>query len=158
MNIKRGLFRLWLVLSAVFVIVVLTFSFNNVKQEFDKGQLLSEIPENAEAMVPVYCYQTRGAIKADYTLDSGQSEERPWDKCWYGMKKFRALFPEYKDLDEEQLTTQMYTAVKIPLYPARPWETLGGITAFAFGVPLGLLAIGAALAWALSGFTRPKET
>ena len=62
MNIKRGLFRLWLVLSVMFVTTVFVFTYSSMKSEFDKSSLLAAIPANDEVMIPVSCYQTLSLI------------------------------------------------------------------------------------------------
>ncbi|MCA2410957.1 hypothetical protein GYN07_06890 [Rhizobium leguminosarum bv. viciae 248] len=157
MNIKRGLFRLWLVLSVLFATTVFVFTYNSIKSEFDKSSLLAGIPANAEAMIPVSCYQARGALKVDFELATGETEKKPWERCWYRPKKFRVLFPEYQDIDDEQLVTKTYMEAKVPLYPAHPWQTLGGIALFAFGIPLGFLIVGGSLIWAFSGFAGQSK-
>ncbi|MBY5837091.1 hypothetical protein J3P71_09375 [Rhizobium leguminosarum] len=157
MNIKRGLFRLWLVLSVMFAIAVFVFTYDSIKREFEKSSLLAEIPANDEEMIPVSCYQTRGTRKVDFELAPGVTEAKPWERCWYGLKKFRALFPEYKDIDDEQLVTKTYLEANVPLYPARPWQALGWITLFAFGIPLGFLIVGGSLVWAFAGFIRQSK-
>ncbi|KZS51343.1 hypothetical protein FHT72_003493 [Rhizobium sp. BK077] len=157
MNIKRGLFRLWLVLSVMFVTTVFVFTYSSMKSEFDKSSLLAAIPANDEVMIPVSCYQTRGSLKVDFELATGITEKEPWERCWYELKKFRVLFPEYKDLDDEQLVTKTYIEAKVPLYPARPWQALGWIALIAFGIPLGVLIAGGSLVWALFGFAGQSK-
>src|SRR5262249_38165136 len=40
--------------------------------------------------------------------------------------------------------------------PPAPWVTLGWWAAIAFGIPLGVRAVGASLVWAFSGFAAKR--
>ncbi|AYM12289.1 hypothetical protein At1D1108_26630 [Agrobacterium tumefaciens] len=158
MNIKRGLFRLWLVLSILFAIAIFAMGYSQIKAEFDKGALLAEILSHDLIHIPVLCAQTRGKLDEDYFLQSGDEVKRPWQTCWYKMPSFRALFPEYKDMSDEDLATKTYEEVGRPLTPPKPWQTLAGFAGLAFGLPLAVLVIGSAFVWAFSGFSRPRAS
>lgn len=95
-NVRGGLFRLWIVLATVWAIVVCSVSFRNVRDEFKKAESMRKI--NAMGFkpdLPVDCASARGQA-GDYRRDEKKN------LCWYDMRKFRVLFPEYKDLDERQ--------------------------------------------------------
>lgn len=156
MNVVRGLFRLWLVLSALFSIAVFLLSYDTIKSEFDKKSALDEIPSNDLIHIPVLCSKTRGSLDVDYFLEIGDTEEQPWQTCWYKLPTFRTLFPEYKDMSAEDLATKTYAEVGRPLTPPRPWQTLAGAAGMAFGFPLVVFIIGSAFVWAVSGFSRHK--
>jgi len=69
------------------------------------------------------------------------------------MADFRRLYPEYNDLTDDVLTQKMYEKANRPLKaPAEPWWFLGQAISVAVIVPLFVLLLGSALAWALSGF------
>ena len=70
------------------------------------------------------------------------------------MPKFRVLYPEYKDMDNEELSTKMYERIGRPnqIHPVRPWMTVLQVAGIALGVPLGLFVVGSALFWAGAGF------
>ena len=147
MNWRRGLFRLWIVGSALFVLAVAFVSYGDIKKEFDAAALMDEI-KDYEQLVPVLCADARGA--ADFIGVN--------DNCWYAMSKFRRLYPEYNDLSDNELTRKLYTARGVEFHDLpKPWVTLGTWAGIAFSIPLVVLVLGASLVWAFSGFaaTRP---
>ncbi|WP_017993800.1 hypothetical protein [Rhizobium leguminosarum] len=158
MNIKRGLFRLWLVCGLLFAATVMFLGYDRINEEFSKSNLLAEIPANASALIPVSCKDARGALGVDYELDKGVTKTIPGSLCWYMIAKFRTNFPQYADLSDEDIVTKTYADVGVPLYPVHPWRTLLGTIGFAFGVPFVFLVVGGAFVWAFSGFSRPKAS
>jgi len=135
-NIRRGLFRLWVVASLLFLIWLGWLSYDEIRSEFKYASL----------GLPADCGKARGSSGKDYEEDGGL--------CWYDQSKFRKLFPEYKDLSDEDLSDKLYAGTGLPHRPARPWAKLLGTLGFATGVPLAALALGWSLIWALSGFCR----
>lgn len=158
MNIKRGLFRLWLVCGLLFAAAIMFFSYERIATEFQKSNLLAEIPANDKALIPVTCKHARGALGVDYELDSNATVKDPEALCWYHIDNFRSNFPQYAERADEEVVTITYSDAGVPLYPAHPWRALFGAVGFAFGVPVFFLVIGSAFLWALSGFSRPKNT
>jgi hypothetical protein len=151
MNLRRGLFRLWIVGSALFVLAVAFVSYSEIKKQFDAAALMHVLKAN-EVAVPVLCADARGTANADYFIEHN-------DNCWYAMSKFRRLYPEYKDLSDNELTRKLYPARGLPAPNGlpNPWATLGTWASIAFGIPLAVLALGASLLWALSGFADERQ-
>lgn len=97
----------------------------------------------------------------DYTTKYGR-DPGPWDlyatpdsseTCWYGLSKFRPLYPEFQKLSDEELTRKLYADNGQPIHELpNPWMTLGYTAGFAFGIPLVVLILGASLVWGFSGF------
>ena len=75
MNITRGLFRLWLIFSAVFVIAVGAISFSDIKKKFDKASM--DFSQHGTLLLPVDCSAARGTENADYTTDTSSA----YPKC-----------------------------------------------------------------------------
>jgi hypothetical protein len=153
MNFQRGFFRVWVILSILFVIAVAIVSYTDVSREFEWASL--DFSSTSTVMVPADCKLARGKAGTDYDTPDRWNGYAP--HCWYQMPTFRRLFPEYGDLSDDVLTSKAYAKAGIELKPARPWRALGIALSIAFGVPLVVLALGAALGWAISGF-RPKPT
>lgn len=152
MNIKRGLFRLWIVCAVLYAAGTLLIGYQQISQEFNKG-LISEIPSYGQPEIPVYCKDARGnRSNLDYRLDEDATEQTPYTKCWYGLSRFRNIYPEYKDVSDEDLVKKTYTATGVLYAPPQPWIILSQWIGFAVGIPLIVLAIGAAFVWAFSGF------
>lgn len=154
MNIKRGLFRIWLVCSIFFVIGNIAFSYSFIRSEFVRDRMFRE----GGVLIPVKCGQARGELKTDYKLSEWKSEKLSYDSCWYSMGKFRTLFPEYRDLDDLDLIGKTYDAAGEAVYIPEPWQSLQQRAAIALGFPLGIFIIGFAFVWAFSGFARPKAS
>ena len=146
MNLRRGLFRLWLVGSALFVLAVAFVSYAPIKKEFDDVTKTTRVLTDERA-VGLLCSDARGTADADYLVSD--------DHCWYAMSKFRRLYPEHKDVadnDLSKLDPVLRIATKIS-----PWKTVGPWASVAFGIPLAVLALGASLLWALSGFAAERK-
>lgn len=148
MNAQRGMFRLWVVVSALFVIGVGAASYGGIRNEFkvantDYDALAKEA--GGTTLLPVDCAKARGTI-SDYSLKDGL--------CWYTTENFRRLYPEYQNLSNRALSDRIYTKADIPLRKAHPWEMVFNTAEFAFGVPLAILVLGFALRWAFAGFRK----
>jgi hypothetical protein len=140
LNVRRGLFRLWVLFAVLFIIVTGMLSYREVHQEF----FWHDPPKEWRPLLPVDCAQARGAEGPDYS----KSE----DLCWYETAKFQALYPEYRDLDERELSKRVYEKAGRPLKEMRPWRLMSERAGIALGVPLAVLILGWALLWAFSGF------
>ena len=148
MNIRRGTFRLWVILSVLFVIGVAAFSYSDIHTEFRKA----DTDWNAElakyggiSLVPADCEKTRGILGTDYTRDAD-------GVCWYEFSKLRSLYPEYKDIRDKELDKRLYAKAGKPLVVFHPWAKIAKAAAIAVGAPLAILDLGYALFWALAGF------
>ena len=178
MNLRRGLFRVWLVLSALFIIAVFAFSYDSLYQEF-KNKYFVWKPETFTLLLPTDCSDARGK-KSAYNMqqenalidaqakrdkaEGTKSEKMVFDYdyttsrddsfCWYELPKFRALFPEYKDLDDGTLGDKLYDKAGIPIKHYTPWMLLFKTLIFAIGIPLFVLVLGKSLLWAGTGFKK----
>lgn len=156
MNFRRGFFRLWILASVLFVIAVAFVVYEPIITSFKRAAESKSWPEVGLILLPVLCKDARGTSGTDYT-----GREGPWSdysaegKCMYKMADFRRLYPEYKDLSDNDLATKMYEKANRPLQPElEPWWALGQAVAIAAMVPLVVLLLGWAIAWTLSGFSR----
>ena len=140
MNFRRGFFRLWLLFSILFVIGTTAVFFRDVMSEFEKAALVA----NSILMVPVACSDARGKAGTDYEVFDDPSKT---SKCWYQVPKLRALFPEFKDLTDDQLSDRLYQKAGIQITPVSPWSLIMRAVSIAIGVPLLVLAVGSALGW-----------
>lgn len=148
MKIKRGLFRLWVIFLIIFSGITLLFSINSITQEFSTRTHI----EKGQLMVPINCALARGSLPNDY-IDNLEG-----NFCWYSLSKFRLLYPEYNDLNDEELTNKLYAKADIKVTSPKPWITLLKTLAFGFGIPIALLILGRLLIWAISGFRETSIT
>lgn len=158
MNFRRGFFRLWVLGSILFVIGVAATQYDLVASEFKRAKESKEWSEVGLILIPVHCKDARGVSNTDYT-----GREGPWNdystegQCMYKMADFRRLYPEYKDLSDNDLVSKLYKLANRPLRDdPQPWWLLGQAVAMALIVPLVVLLFGSAIAWALSGFRRKE--
>ena len=147
MNWRRGLLRLWIVGSVLFVIAVAFVGYSEIKQQFDEADW---VDVNGDREVPQLCGDARGVAGVDYT-ERGQRETT----CWYAMSKFRPLYPEYNNLSDEELSRKLYDYAD-PWFRHVPWATLETWASIALGIPLAVLVLGASLVWAFSGFAAKR--
>ena len=109
MNWRRGLFRLWIVGTVLFVIAVASINYPSIKAEFDT---VAHPPK----------------LVTDPKLIE-QLEAAPPDPINFGY-----LIPT-----------------------PNPWASVGTAVAIALGIPLAVLALGASLVWAFSGFAVKRH-
>ena len=148
-NIRQGIFRLWIVSSVLFVIGVGAISYGSISEEFR----VANTDWDAEAakyggwsLLPADCTKARGTAGIDY--DASQKD----GLCWYKTEDFRRLYPEYKDVSNSDLSEKLYAKAGRPLEHIHPWHKVMQTAGFAFGVPLAVLALGWSLLWAIAGF------
>lgn len=175
-NFRRGFIRLWAVASTLFAIGVSVVAGTVAWEQFERRDAIAKFEKSgAKRLFPVPCGQARGTAEQDYTPNVDKTG--PWNKyaqpgrytliappktsdnCWYTISKFRPLYPEYSDVEDEDLARRLYKAIGQPLPESpNPWFTLGWGLGIALGAPLGVLALGAALAWVLAGFVTKEGT
>lgn len=127
------------------MLIVAAVSFETVKEEFEKAASMKSLEAASWVPdVPVDCTGARG------------SEFRPEGSlCWYFMPEFRKRYPEYKDLNDNELPAKLYARAGVPLTPIRPWTLLAEKVGLAVLPPVAILLLGWSLIWALSGFAKP---
>jgi hypothetical protein len=146
-NIRKGLFRLWVVGSILFVVCVFGVSYTSLREEFriantNYDAIAKDL--GGYSLLPTDCAKARGTAASDY------SEAQ--NLCWYKIEDFRRLYPEYKDVSDKALSEKLYEKAGQPLKHVHPWESVGKIAGVAFGIPLVALLVGWSLLWAFSGF------
>lgn len=104
-NLRRGLFRLWIIFACLFVIAVGIASTQGIRDEFRKDSITNKW--GWALMVPVDCSEARGKVSTDYSKEKD-------GLCWYEMSKFRAQYTEYKDLKDDQLSDRLYEKAGLP--------------------------------------------
>src|SRR5437867_10460472 len=115
MNIRRGMFRLWVVSSALFVFGISAASYNTIRDEFRASSIDYDVifkQYSGDTLLPVDCRQARGVATTDYSLNKGS--------CWYTTAIFRRLYPEYKDVNDHDLSEKLYTKAGRPLTHPQP--------------------------------------
>jgi hypothetical protein len=131
-NVRRGMFRLWVVLSALYVVIVVAVSADDVIAEFKKPR---SVPVNYDS------------FPNDWVTPDGKpapSVHGPWEKDPVQSRQgglFDDLIPPRDRYD---------------LIPPRPWQLLLQTLAYALVPPAVLLIVGSALGWAFSGFRQPN--
>src|SRR5262249_15584052 len=133
MNLRRGLFRLWIVGTALFVLAIAFISYSEIKQQF------------AASLKPYTTFEVQ--------LSDGRTFEvqAPDEQTAAAMiKTMIEALPEGVVLDKPAKPLADVTFVPTP------WKSLGRWVSIAFGIPLAVLALGASLLWALSGFAATR--
>ena len=108
MNWRRGLFRLWLVFSALFIVAITVLALPSVRNEFERARLPLQWP--GHLLVPADCTKARGKIGVDY--------EQLGQLCWYKMEQFRAQFPEYNGLTDDDLSNRAFNKAGLSIKEA----------------------------------------
>lgn len=119
-------------------------NFDNLKHQARKFD-----PSTTKLMLPVDCsLATRGKLNTDYI------NNLEGDYCWYQISNFRKLFPEYKDLQDTELSEKLYKKANIKWESDNHlfWNALHNILIYGLGIPLLLLGFSFCIKWALAGF------
>jgi hypothetical protein len=152
MNWRRGLFRLWIVGAALFVIAVVAVNYSDITAEFDA------------AAKKVISQQATGKQIFEFQTSHGRIEIEASDIN--AAKKEWANKPEpvgLSKLSDAELVlrylSKLSDAELVALYNKslpNPWAKLGRVAAIAFGIPMAVLILGASLVWAFSGFAATR--
>src|SRR5262249_35924951 len=130
MNWRRGLFRLWIVGSVLFVIAVAFVSYRDIKAEFDrpKPNKIFEVqaPEGRTFGLKAPDMQTAAAIANK--LPKGFVPDKPL------LTDYDVFAPDPK-----------------------PWASVAWVAGIAFGIPLVVLILGSSLVSAFSGFAAKRN-
>jgi hypothetical protein len=165
-NWRRGLFRLWIIGAALFVLGTAFISYGEIKMQFEALAGWNAKPAGFENFVPQLCGDARGIAGTDYSVQERRppgpwdeyKKPNPFDNCWYIMSAFRRLYPEYNNRSDNELIRTLYPDHGIPDPIPNPWRAIGMWAGIAFGIPLSVLILGACLGWALAGFAaRPMK-
>jgi hypothetical protein len=151
MNFRRGFFRLWVVLSVLYVAAIGAIFYGDLKAEF---ALANNVFSQFDTNIPVLCKDARGKQGVDYKIDKGPWNDYRQDKlCWYEEAAFRAQYPEYKDVSDKTLVDRLYALAGVTApRRAEPWKLLFTTAAIALLVPLAILITGTGIGWAFAGF------
>jgi hypothetical protein len=154
MNWRRGLFRLWIVGAALFVIAIAAISYRSIKAEFTAAReerafadqvykrFYSDIPreqfDKKIAEEPEPSAQIEAIVAQ---LDTARPLSQ-WSDDELMAYSFSYYFSKYKEKRSA----------------LSPWFTVATWAGIASGVPLVVLILGASLVWAFSGFAAmPKQ-
>lgn len=153
MNWKIGLWRVWIVLAAFYLMACCFLLFGPVRQEFSNSSRTEELLSGSQRTWPLVCQSARGVEVQDYLkVPSGGREF-----CFYDRAGFRRLFPEHSQTPDSLLARRLWTQAGDPLGEFRPWEKLQSMILIAVGPPFALLLFGIATLWAFRGFQENKK-
>src|SRR6516165_9916933 len=152
MNWRRGLFRLWIVGTVLFVLAVAFVSYGEIKAEFDANAIASK-PEVTSSFIAEFRqrYPEYNNLTDDQLSDAvykkfysdmprEQFEKKVSEKISASKKivKFRGQLHGFPaDVTDEQIATALKSTITMP------WATLEMWASIAFGIPLAVLIIGA---------------
>src|SRR5262249_13961337 len=163
MNWRRGLFRLWIVGTALFVIAIAFVSYSEIKTKFDALDNWNSRPADFELFVPELCGEARG-VGGLITPSSTDYRNRRTNLLGQIFSanagtSCRNSGNSIRNIAGCQITTfvrKLYPDHGIDMPFLNPWATLGLWASIAFGIPLVVLVLGASLVWAFSGFAAKR--
>ena len=161
MDVRRVLYRIWIVVSLSWVTAVIALGWGEIKKDrWITGTPWSE--SSALAALPVRCEDARGAIDVDYKV---KPASEPWNRyrtpssaCWYDEARLRALWPEHADLKHFDLSRQLYKSLGwSPTFEGDDYERTKTVALLALLPPAFLLLAGSLVVWAFAGFRSPVK-
>ena len=151
MNWRRGLFRLWIIGSALFVLAVAFFNYPSIKAEFIVAANKPDLAANATLADEVY----------QRFYDDMPREQ--FDKKISDPKVIARLEAIVKNIDTSRPLSQwtddeLLASMTLPdTGSTSPWISVGTVTAVALGIPLVVLVLGSSLVRAFSGFAAKRS-
>jgi hypothetical protein len=147
MNVKRGLWRIWLVSSLLLATAVTVMNYSQIKTAFEQKAAVEELLADGGDGVPEPCAEAarRKMDAADRTTTPIGAKE---SYCWYPLSEVREHWPEYADQSNLDFVEDFYLRAGSFLPRAYPWELLALAMSAGLGLPLVTLAFG----WAVAGF------
>lgn len=135
MNWRRGLFRLWVIGTVLFVMAVAMVAYDDVKAVIAYGDIKAKF-DTAEA-------------KFDAAKAGNDATNKPLGGEWATPSP----------VTDPNLIARLNTrnaADEARFDADRAWANTEYLAGIAFGVPLAVLALGASLVWAFSGFSAKR--
>ena len=148
MNLRRGLFRLWIIGSALFVLAVAFVSYSGIKAEFDAADR-PDLSTNAKLADEVYQRFYSDMRREEF--DRKISDPKIIARLEAIVAKTDTSRPLSQWSDDELLAHMI--AGPVP----NVWASVGRAVGIAFGIPLMVLILGSSLLWALSGFAATRK-
>jgi len=152
MNWRRGLFRLWIVGTALFVIAIAFVSYSEIKAQFNYKPAAS-INQNLVDETYRRFYSDMPREQFDKKI----SDPKVIARLEVLTSKFDTSRPLSQWTDDELLAYYAMLSMKEAPAAPNPWATLGMWASIAFGIPLVVLVLGASLVWAFSGFAGKRS-
>ena len=148
MNMKRGLWRLWLVSTVLLVITVFAMNYRAIEIEFEEQADIEELLADGGLGVPVLCAEAakKHAGEGKFTSNALGDDQK---FCWFPFSTVRKSWPEYSSHSDLDLLEEFYLKAGQYLPRSQPWLVAFRIAASGMGLPLVALALG----WAAAGFT-----
>jgi hypothetical protein len=139
MNLTRGLFRLWLVLAAAFIVFVAIASEPKIERGF------AEAPATADSAASEIAKAEDDAAWAKSAVLSAQFDAEVRSGRPHQRRSINDLLPQPH---KPPVAAQLKVAYR------EAWIDLWKTVAVALGVPLLALAFGQGVLWAAAGFGR----
>jgi len=162
MNWRRGLFRLWIVGAALFVLAIAFISYSEIKAEFDavasKREAASILATSAKFADWVHqrFYSDMPREQFDKKITAPKPITEP--KVIAQLEAIFRNIDTSRPFDEWTVDElQAYSLHRFIEPTPNPWATLGVWAGIAFGIPLPVLILGASLVWAFSGFAAKRS-
>jgi hypothetical protein len=136
MNWRRGLFRLWVIGTVLFVMAVAMVAYDDIKTVIAYGDIKRDFD----------------AAKAEFRAAVSKSEAgQPMAGDWAPTPPT----PTDRKLATDRLAT-LNTMENAMFYADGAWANVKYLASIAIGIPLAVLALGASLVWAFSGFSAKQ--
>ncbi|MQW63171.1 hypothetical protein GHK33_10985 [Sinorhizobium meliloti] len=149
MNIKRGLFRLWLVLSIAWIAFMGYDFYDRIKSPYIPLQEYRYVPETKK-FIP-HVDETDPMKWMDFT--------RTRDRVEFPINVIAYIPSELPGEDAHALRRRFHAEFVVPReteVSTKRREYILELVHAAFWPPVAVFLIGAALVWAFSGFARAK--
>lgn len=123
--------------NLAFAMFVAVTSYDRISREFQKAWTSNVAKGFGRTLLSPCGLRCRPLL-----LRHGLSKNE--GRCWYEIPKFRKMFPEYRELNDEELSDRLYEKAGIEITPARPWTLVVAAAAIAIGVPVAVLIVSTA--------------
>jgi hypothetical protein len=146
MNWKRGLFRVWVVLTCLWIGILVFDKYDAIQDDLSAVVVLPMRDADKAVMVPVSCYE-QSAYGADLVRHEALG------KVYCAVREPRFIGQNAEQDRHERLLI----AHRLHGPPVKgEYLTMRALAPYVFGPPFVVLGLGLGVAWTLSGFRRPR--
>ena len=179
-NLRRGLFRVWVILSCLWAILACAVGFGGVREEFARAAsapTVSAVHAPAVSHGPWEDYAPKGPAKkpSDRPLTVVHSEPLPQEKPSSTPPVGQITPPAGYKLDAPDQFGGIpvdcvppkqgtYTDADIDIFDKaaalaapHPWRMVREMIAWAVAPPIGMFILGLSCLWAIAGFARTES-
>ncbi|QKD03516.1 hypothetical protein [Mesorhizobium loti] len=158
MNLRRGLFRVWIVASICWLIFVGSVTYWGVQRQIAEGDAFQRMKRDG-FVIGTFCDEAKGQENVDFdkagkafneAMKDTAGQEREW--CQYSLAGYHKAHPEEASKTDDQIL-----AANFITDDSHPWQTAFYGLVAAAAAPLAVLLVWFVGTWVMAGFRKSEK-